>query len=76
MLAKDNVTYTLLQLPRDAPTRTSLGSMAIAFSLVLTIASDDLIAPMLVRGKLNAAIVHRRWPPAAPTSELSDHPAA
>jgi len=44
-LTKDNVTHNLLQRPRDAPTRTSLGAMAIAFYLVLTIASgDDLIA--------------------------------
>jgi len=44
-LTKDNVTHNLLQRPRDAPTRTSLGSMAIAFYVILTIASgDDLIA--------------------------------
>ena len=44
-LTKDTVSHNLLQRPRDAPTRTSLGTMAIAFYVILTIASgDDLIA--------------------------------
>jgi len=40
--------------------------MAIAFYLILTIASDDLIALMLVRGTLSVAIVHLLWPSVAP----------
>ena len=44
-LVKDNATHNLLQRPRDVPVRTSIGAMAIAFYVVLTVASaDDLIA--------------------------------
>ncbi|HLY33648.1 MAG TPA: cytochrome bc complex cytochrome b subunit [Jatrophihabitantaceae bacterium] len=44
-LTKDNAKHNLLQRPRDAPVRTSLGAMAIAFYLVLFLSgANDLIA--------------------------------
>jgi len=44
-LLKDDATHNLLQRPRDVPVRTSLGAMAIAFYVVLTIsAGNDIIA--------------------------------
>jgi ubiquinol-cytochrome c reductase cytochrome b subunit len=42
---KDNRKHHLLQRPRDVPTRTSLGAMALAFYLVLMISgANDVIA--------------------------------
>ncbi len=42
---KDNALHNLLQRPRDAPVRTSLGVMAISFYFVLVLSgSNDLIA--------------------------------
>jgi ubiquinol-cytochrome c reductase cytochrome b subunit len=42
---RDNREHHLLERPRDAPTRTALGAMALAFYLVLTIAgASDTIA--------------------------------
>jgi ubiquinol-cytochrome c reductase cytochrome b subunit len=42
---KDNALHNLLQRPRDAPVRTSLGVMAISFYTVLVLSgSNDLIA--------------------------------
>lgn len=44
-LTGDNASHNLLQRPRDAPVRTSLGAMSIAFYLVLSIsAGNDIIA--------------------------------
>ncbi|MGY1694669.1 cytochrome bc complex cytochrome b subunit [Geodermatophilus sp. SYSU D00814] len=44
-LTGDMVSHQLLQRPRDVPVRTSLGAMAIAFYLVLTISgANDVIA--------------------------------
>ncbi len=41
----DNAHHNLLQRPRDAPVRTAIGSMAIAFYMVLTLsAMNDVIA--------------------------------
>jgi ubiquinol-cytochrome c reductase cytochrome b subunit len=43
--AKDDAHHNLLQRPRDAPTRTAVGSAAIAFYLVLTfMCMNDIIA--------------------------------
>ena len=43
--SKDNAHHNLLQRPRDAPVRTAIGAMAIAFYLVLTFACmNDIIA--------------------------------
>ncbi|MCW2642611.1 MAG: cytochrome b [Dactylosporangium sp.] len=42
---KDNRVHHLLQRPRDVPTRTALGGMALAFYIVLTISgANDVIA--------------------------------
>jgi ubiquinol-cytochrome c reductase cytochrome b subunit len=42
---RDNLEHHLLERPRDAPTRTALGTMAVAFYLVLTISgAGDVIA--------------------------------
>jgi quinol---cytochrome-c reductase cytochrome b subunit len=42
---RDNREHHLLDRPRDAPTRTALGAMAVAFYLVLTISgAGDVIA--------------------------------
>ena len=42
---KDNQSHHLLQRPRDVPTRTALGAMAVSFYLVLTISGgNDVIA--------------------------------
>jgi ubiquinol-cytochrome c reductase cytochrome b subunit len=42
---KDNAHHNLLQRPRDAPVRTAIGAMAIAFYMVLTLAAmNDVIA--------------------------------
>jgi ubiquinol-cytochrome c reductase cytochrome b subunit len=44
-LNKDNRTHHLLQRPRDVPSRTALGGMAVAFYLVLMISgANDVIA--------------------------------
>ncbi len=44
-LIKDDTPHNLLQRPRDAPVRTSIGAMAIAFYVVLTISGgNDIIA--------------------------------
>ncbi|WP_127782455.1 cytochrome bc complex cytochrome b subunit [Rhodococcus sp. X156] len=44
-LTKDDAPHNLLQRPRDAPIRTSLGAMAIAFYVVLTLSGgNDIIA--------------------------------
>ena len=44
-LVKDNASHNLLQRPRDVPVRTSIGAMAIAFYVVLTISGgNDIIA--------------------------------
>lgn len=44
-LTGDNAHHNLLQRPRDAPVRTSLGAMSIAFYLVLSIsAGNDIFA--------------------------------
>jgi ubiquinol-cytochrome c reductase cytochrome b subunit len=44
-LRKDRAAHHLLQRPRDAPARTSLGAMAIAFYLVLAISGgNDVLA--------------------------------
>jgi len=44
-LIKDDAPHNLLQRPRDAPVRTSIGAMAIAFYVVLTISGgNDIIA--------------------------------
>ncbi|MDG4666433.1 cytochrome bc complex cytochrome b subunit [Mycobacterium sp. 236(2023)] len=44
-LTGDNAHHNLLQRPRDAPTRTAVGSAAIAFYIVLTFACmNDIIA--------------------------------
>jgi ubiquinol-cytochrome c reductase cytochrome b subunit len=44
-LNKDNRSHHLLQRPRDVPTRTSLGAMAVSFYLVLTLSgANDVIA--------------------------------
>jgi ubiquinol-cytochrome c reductase cytochrome b subunit len=41
----DNAHHNLLQRPRDAPVRTAIGAMAIAFYMVLTlVAMNDIIA--------------------------------
>ena len=41
----DNAHHNLLQRPRDAPVRTAIGAMAIAFYMVLTLsAMNDIIA--------------------------------
>ena len=41
----DNAHHNLLQRPRDAPVRTAIGAMAIAFYMVLTLAAmNDIIA--------------------------------
>jgi ubiquinol-cytochrome c reductase cytochrome b subunit len=41
----DDVHHNLLQRPRDAPVRTAIGAMAVAFYLVLTLAAmNDIIA--------------------------------
>ncbi len=37
----DNAHHNLLQRPRDAPVRTAIGAMAIAFYIVLTFACDE-----------------------------------
>ncbi|HWC84080.1 MAG TPA: cytochrome bc complex cytochrome b subunit [Pseudonocardiaceae bacterium] len=43
-LSKDNASHNLLQRPRDAPVRTSLGAMGVAFFVVLTIScGNDII---------------------------------
>jgi ubiquinol-cytochrome c reductase cytochrome b subunit len=43
--SKDDAHHNLLQRPRDAPVRTSIGAMAIAFYIVLTFACmNDIIA--------------------------------
>jgi ubiquinol-cytochrome c reductase cytochrome b subunit len=45
IFTKDNAHHNLLQRPRDVPVRTSLGAMAIAFYMVLTLACmNDIIA--------------------------------
>jgi ubiquinol-cytochrome c reductase cytochrome b subunit len=42
---KDNKSHHLLQRPRDVPTRTALGAMAVSFWLVLTLSGgNDVIA--------------------------------
>jgi ubiquinol-cytochrome c reductase cytochrome b subunit len=44
-LTGDNAHHNLLQRPRDAPVRTAIGAMAIAFYMVLTLsAMNDIIA--------------------------------
>jgi ubiquinol-cytochrome c reductase cytochrome b subunit len=44
-MSGDNAHHNLLQRPRDAPVRTAIGSMAIAFYMVLTFsAMNDVIA--------------------------------
>jgi ubiquinol-cytochrome c reductase cytochrome b subunit len=44
-LTKDRARHNLLQRPRDAPVRTSLGAMALTFTIVLYISGgNDLIA--------------------------------
>jgi ubiquinol-cytochrome c reductase cytochrome b subunit len=44
-LTGDNTHHNLLQRPRDAPVRTAIGAMAIAFYMVLTLsAMNDIIA--------------------------------
>jgi ubiquinol-cytochrome c reductase cytochrome b subunit len=44
-LTGDKAHHNLLQRPRDAPVRTSIGAMAIAFYMVLTLAAmNDIIA--------------------------------
>jgi ubiquinol-cytochrome c reductase cytochrome b subunit len=44
-LTGDNAHHNLLQRPRDVPVRTSIGGMAIAFYMVLTLAAmNDIIA--------------------------------
>ncbi|MGZ4542459.1 MAG: cytochrome bc1 complex cytochrome b subunit [Mycobacteriaceae bacterium] len=44
-LVKDDAAHNLLQRPRDVPVRTSIGAMAIAFYVVLTISGgNDIIA--------------------------------
>ncbi len=47
-LSKDHASHNLLQRPRDAPVRTSLGAMSLAFMLVCTIScANDIIADKL-----------------------------
>ncbi|WP_323182854.1 cytochrome bc complex cytochrome b subunit [Aldersonia sp. NBC_00410] len=44
-LTKDDAHHNLLQRPRDAPVRTAIGAMAVAFYLVLTLSCvNDIIA--------------------------------
>jgi ubiquinol-cytochrome c reductase cytochrome b subunit len=51
---KDKQAHHLLQRPRDVPTRTALGAMAVAFYLVLTVSgANDVIADKF-RISLNA----------------------
>jgi ubiquinol-cytochrome c reductase cytochrome b subunit len=48
LITRDRRQHQLLQRPRDAPWRTGIGAMAIAFWLVLTIAgADDILAVTL-----------------------------
>ena len=44
-ITKDRAQHNLLQRPRDVPVRTSLGAMAVAYYVILTVsAANDLIA--------------------------------
>jgi ubiquinol-cytochrome c reductase cytochrome b subunit len=50
----DDVHHNLLQRPRDAPVRTAIGSMAIAFYMVLTLAAMNDIIALKLHISLNA----------------------
>jgi ubiquinol-cytochrome c reductase cytochrome b subunit len=52
--AKDDAHHNLLQRPRDAPTRTAVGSAAIAFYIVLTFACMNDIIALKFHVSLNA----------------------
>jgi ubiquinol-cytochrome c reductase cytochrome b subunit len=53
-LTGDNAHHNLLQRPRDVPVRTSIGAMAIAFYMVLTLAAMNDIIAWQFRISLNA----------------------
>jgi ubiquinol-cytochrome c reductase cytochrome b subunit len=54
---KDREAHHLLQRPRDVPTRTALGAMAVAFYIVLTLSgANDLIAD-----KFNISLNAMTW---------------
>ncbi len=50
----DNAHHNLLQRPRDAPVRTAIGSMAIAFYLVLTFSAMNDVLALKFHISLNA----------------------
>ncbi len=52
--AKDDAHHNLLQRPRDAPVRTAIGAMAIAFYIVLTFACMNDIIALKFHVSLNA----------------------
>ncbi len=54
-LHPDTASHNLLQRPRDVPVRTSIGAMAIAFYVVLTVASADDIIALKFDLSINAA---------------------
>jgi ubiquinol-cytochrome c reductase cytochrome b subunit len=53
-MSKDVAHHNLLQRPRDAPVRTAIGSMAIAFYIVLTFACMNDIIALKFHVSLNA----------------------
>jgi ubiquinol-cytochrome c reductase cytochrome b subunit len=56
-MRKDHKVHNLLERPRDAPTRTALGAMAIAFYVVLLISGgNDVVAD-----KLNISLNAMTW---------------
>ncbi|MGH3783427.1 MAG: cytochrome bc1 complex cytochrome b subunit [Pseudonocardiaceae bacterium] len=55
-LTKDTAAHHLLQRPRDAPVRTSLGAMAITFFLVTLLAGGDDVLAFTFHLDLNALV--------------------
>jgi ubiquinol-cytochrome c reductase cytochrome b subunit len=53
-MSKDVAHHNLLQRPRDAPVRTAIGAMAIAFYIVLTFACMNDIIALMFHISLNA----------------------
>jgi ubiquinol-cytochrome c reductase cytochrome b subunit len=53
-LTKDTAHHNLLQRPRDAPTRTAIGAMGLAFYLVLTVSCVNDIISLVFNISLNA----------------------
>ncbi|TSD98104.1 cytochrome bc complex cytochrome b subunit [Skermania sp. ID1734] len=53
-LTKDDAHHNLLQRPRDAPVRTGIGAMAVAFYVVLTLSGCNDIIALVFHISLNA----------------------